>query len=164
MSATPSAADRHVGCIVFSPKCCRHRRRGAAVCRERFLDKTPACGWMATASSKPVPGAVIIQTRADMGPDGMKEMTAPMKALPPKEPGIYRFEVEPGMAEERHGSRGERDEEMQQELGEVAPFKQAADSALKRRGRHVEAPRRREQLFKRGPLGRLAIERPGEGG
>lgn len=45
----------------------------------------------------PIEGAVIIQTRADMGPDGMKEMTAPVKALPPKEPGIYRFEVEPGM-------------------------------------------------------------------
>ena len=48
--------------------------------------------------NKPVPGAVIIQTRADMGPDGMKEMTAPVKALPPKEPGVYLFEVEPGMA------------------------------------------------------------------
>lgn len=47
---------------------------------------------------KPVAGAIIIQTRADMTPDGMKEMTAPIKALPAKEPGIYRFEVEPGMA------------------------------------------------------------------
>ena len=47
---------------------------------------------------KPVAGAVIIQTRADMGPEGMKEMTAPVKALPPKDPGIYRFEIEPGMA------------------------------------------------------------------
>jgi YtkA-like protein len=47
---------------------------------------------------KPVEGAVIIQTRADMGPDGMKEMTAPVKALPPKNAGIYRFEVEPGMS------------------------------------------------------------------
>jgi hypothetical protein len=40
----------------------------------------------------------MIQTRADMGPDGMKEMTAPVKALPAKDPGIYRFEIEPGMA------------------------------------------------------------------
>src|SRR5947207_13196413 len=48
--------------------------------------------------NKPVSGAVIIQSRADMGPDGMKEMTAPVKALPPKEPGVYLFEVEPGMA------------------------------------------------------------------
>jgi hypothetical protein len=48
--------------------------------------------------NKPVAGAIIIQTRADMGPDGMKEMTAPIKALPGKEPGVYLFEVEPGMA------------------------------------------------------------------
>ena len=51
-----------------------------------------------TPDNKPVPGAIIIQTRADMGPDSMKEMTAPVKALPSKEPGIYRFEIEPGMA------------------------------------------------------------------
>ena len=49
-------------------------------------------------TGKPVPGAIIIHTRADMDPDGMKEMTAPVKALPPKDPGIYRFEIEPGMA------------------------------------------------------------------
>src|SRR5687767_9771986 len=47
-----------------------------------------------TSDNKPVAGAVIIQTRADMGPDGMKEMTAPVKALPLKEPGVYLFEVE----------------------------------------------------------------------
>ncbi len=51
-----------------------------------------------TTDGKPVPGAVVIQTRADMGPDGMKEMTVPIKSLPPKDPGIYRFEIEPGMA------------------------------------------------------------------
>src|SRR5438309_1701243 len=53
---------------------------------------------MHVPDGKTVPNAVIIQTRADMGPDGMKEMTAPVKALPPKEPGVYLFEVEPGMA------------------------------------------------------------------
>jgi hypothetical protein len=47
---------------------------------------------------KPVAGAIIIQARADMEPEGMKEMTAPVKALPAKDPGIYRFEIEPGMA------------------------------------------------------------------
>ena len=51
-----------------------------------------------TPDNKPVPGAVIIQTRADMTPDGMKEMTAPVKVLPPKEPGVYLFEITPGMA------------------------------------------------------------------
>ena len=49
-----------------------------------------------TSDSKPVEGAIVIQSRADMGPDGMKEMTAPIKALPP-EAGLYRFEIEPGM-------------------------------------------------------------------
>src|ERR1700741_3549354 len=49
-----------------------------------------------TPDNKPVEGAIIIETRADMGPDGMKEMTAPIKALP-AEAGVYRFEIEPGM-------------------------------------------------------------------
>src|SRR5438552_5903086 len=47
---------------------------------------------------KPVPGAIIIQTTADMGPAGMADMTAPVQAVAPKEPGIYQFEIEPGMA------------------------------------------------------------------
>ena len=47
---------------------------------------------------KPVPGAIIIQTKADMGPEGMAEMTAPMQAVTPKEPGLYLFEIQPGMA------------------------------------------------------------------
>ena len=48
--------------------------------------------------NKPVPGAIIIQTKADMGPDGMADMTAPVQAVAGKEPGVYRFEVQPGMA------------------------------------------------------------------
>jgi len=47
---------------------------------------------------KPVPGAIIIQTKADMGPDGMADMTAPVQAVPSKETGIYLFEIQPGMA------------------------------------------------------------------
>jgi hypothetical protein len=48
---------------------------------------------------KPVDGAVIIQTRFDMGPDGMAEMTAPAKvAGPAGEPGVYRVETKPPMA------------------------------------------------------------------
>src|SRR3954453_2465805 len=46
----------------------------------------------------PVSGAVIFETKADMGPAGMPTMTAPIKALPAREPGIYQFEIEPGMA------------------------------------------------------------------
>jgi hypothetical protein len=49
-------------------------------------------------NSKPVAGAILIQTRADMGPAGMDEMTAPVKALGEAEAGVYRFEIQPGMA------------------------------------------------------------------
>ncbi|HEX2942216.1 MAG TPA: FixH family protein [Rhodopila sp.] len=47
---------------------------------------------------KPVPGAVIFESRADMGPAGMPTMAGPIKAMPSQEPGIYSFEIEPGMA------------------------------------------------------------------
>ena len=50
------------------------------------------------SDGKPVPGAVIFESRADMGPAGMPTMTGPITAMPSKEPGIYAFEIEPGMA------------------------------------------------------------------
>ena len=49
--------------------------------------------------SKPVPDAVIFQTRADMAPSGMPTMTgkvSPAAAQP--QPGTYRLQVETGMA------------------------------------------------------------------
>lgn len=45
---------------------------------------------------KPVTGAIIIQSRADMGPMGMATMTAPIKPLGEQPTGIYRFEVSNG--------------------------------------------------------------------
>ena len=45
---------------------------------------------------KPVAGAIIIQSRADMGPSGMAAHTAPVKALGEKPPGAYRFEIANG--------------------------------------------------------------------
>ena len=45
---------------------------------------------------KPVTGAIIISSRADMGPIGMASMTAPIKALGEQPPGTYRFEVSNG--------------------------------------------------------------------
>lgn len=45
---------------------------------------------------KPVTGAIIIQSRADMGPIGMAGMTAPIKPLGEQPPGTYRFEVSNG--------------------------------------------------------------------
>ena len=47
---------------------------------------------------KPVTGAVIFETKADMGPDGMPTMAAPAKLLSETTPGIYRIEVTPDMA------------------------------------------------------------------
>lgn len=49
------------------------------------------------ADGKPVPGAVIFESKADMGPAGMPTMPAPVRALPPKD-GLYVFEVDPAMA------------------------------------------------------------------
>ena len=46
---------------------------------------------------KPVPGAVIFQTRFDMGPDGMAEMTAPAKAVRANEANLYQLQLEPSM-------------------------------------------------------------------
>lgn len=47
---------------------------------------------------KPVTDAVVFESKADMGPMGMATMTAPVRAMPPSPDGIYRVEVEPGMA------------------------------------------------------------------
>lgn len=46
---------------------------------------------------KSVPGALIIQTKFDMGPESMAEMAAPAKASPTPEPGIYQVETQPSM-------------------------------------------------------------------
>ena len=51
-----------------------------------------------TSDQKPVPDAVLFEIRADMGPDGMPTMTAPTKALPGSQPGLYVIEIEPGSA------------------------------------------------------------------
>jgi hypothetical protein len=48
--------------------------------------------------SKPVAGAVLFDTKTDMGPSGMAEMAGKVSPLPSDQPGIYRFQVETGMA------------------------------------------------------------------
>jgi len=45
---------------------------------------------------KPVSDAVLIKTKADMAPDGMATMTAPVKTLSAGKSGAYRFEIAPG--------------------------------------------------------------------
>ena len=48
--------------------------------------------------NKPVAGAVVFESKPDMGPGGMAEMTGKVSPLPSDQPGIYRFQIETGMA------------------------------------------------------------------
>jgi hypothetical protein len=47
---------------------------------------------------KPVEGAVILESKTDMGPSGMGEMSGKVTATPSDQPGLYRFLIETGMA------------------------------------------------------------------
>ena len=47
---------------------------------------------------KPVEGAVLFETKTDMTPSGMSDMTGKVSPLPADQPGLYRFAVETGMA------------------------------------------------------------------
>jgi YtkA-like len=49
------------------------------------------------ATGKPVPDAVIVQTRIDMAPDGMAEMASSLMPVPSTEPGVYSFKTELSM-------------------------------------------------------------------
>jgi hypothetical protein len=49
-------------------------------------------------SGKPVSGAVIVQTRIDMAPDGMAGMASSLTPMPSDEPGVYTFKTELSMA------------------------------------------------------------------
>jgi hypothetical protein len=48
--------------------------------------------------SRPVASAVLFEKKTDMGPDGMADMTGKVTPLPSDQPGLYRFEIETGMA------------------------------------------------------------------
>src|SRR5712671_2328424 len=48
--------------------------------------------------SKPVAGAVLFESKTDMGPGGMAEMAGKVSPLPFDQPGFYRFQIETGMA------------------------------------------------------------------
>lgn len=49
-------------------------------------------------TGKPVPDAVIFETRLDMAPDGMEMMTSNVEAMPATEPGVYKFKLNLSMA------------------------------------------------------------------
>jgi YtkA-like len=48
-------------------------------------------------TGKVVSDAVIVQTRIDMAPEGMAEMTSPLAAVPSNEPGVYSFKTDLSM-------------------------------------------------------------------
>jgi len=50
------------------------------------------------SDGKPVTGAVIFQTKVDMGPSGMGEMTGKVTPQPADPAGLYHFRTETGMA------------------------------------------------------------------
>ena len=50
------------------------------------------------SDKRPVSGAIVIESRADMGPIGMAGMAASIKPLPEQPAGTYRFEIQNGAA------------------------------------------------------------------
>lgn len=86
---SPGRAAAAAGDYVFQPETSQVPFSDAAVIGVRLLNK---------ASGKPVADAVIFQTRLDMAPDGMGEMTGKVTPLPSDVPGVYRFQVVLGMA------------------------------------------------------------------
>jgi hypothetical protein len=73
----------------FEPVAAQMRKGDDVTIAVRLVNKT---------TGKPVPDAVIIRTRIDMGPDGMGEMTSSVKPLPSPQPGVYAFKTDLTMA------------------------------------------------------------------
>jgi hypothetical protein len=59
---------------------------------------TVAVRLMHKPTGKPIPDAVITQTRIDMAPDGMATMAASTTPLPSPQPGVYAFKTDLVMA------------------------------------------------------------------
>jgi hypothetical protein len=49
------------------------------------------------SDGKPIPAAIVINSKFDMGPEGMETMTAPVKVVPSFDPAVHQFEVQPSM-------------------------------------------------------------------
>jgi len=48
--------------------------------------------------NKPIDGIVILDSKTDMGPSGMAEMSGKVTPISSDQPGLYRFAIETGMA------------------------------------------------------------------
>ena len=53
---------------------------------------------MHVPDNEPVAGAVLFESKSDMGPSGMAEMPGKVSPVSADKPGLYRFQVETGMA------------------------------------------------------------------
>jgi hypothetical protein len=49
------------------------------------------------SDGKPIPAAIVINSKFDMRPEGMDTMTAPVKSVPSADPAVYQFKVQPSM-------------------------------------------------------------------
>src|ERR1700687_4022133 len=70
--------------FAFEPVTAQMRKGDDVTIAVRLVNKT---------TGKPVPDAVIIRTRIDMGREGMGEMTSRVKPLPSPQPGVYSFKT-----------------------------------------------------------------------
>ena len=86
-SARPVAAAAED--YVFKAETAKVAAGSDAIIGVRLLNK---------ATGKAVVDAVIFQTRLDMSPDNMADMTGKVTPLPTEGHGIYRFQADLGMA------------------------------------------------------------------
>ena len=79
-----------------------HLPRWADLCSTDFAALDPGAEQtvrlVRVRDGRPVPDAVVFQTRADMAPAGMPTMTGNVAPQPGQQPGTYRFQVDTGMA------------------------------------------------------------------
>ena len=84
-----SAAFAGASDYVFEPVKAEVKKADGAIVAVRLMHKP---------TGKPVTGAVIVQTRIDMAPDGMAMMASTLTPVPSTEPGVYAFKTDFSMA------------------------------------------------------------------
>ena len=59
---------------------------------------TVAVRFVHASDNKPVEGITVVESKTDMGPAGMAEMSGKVTPIASDQPGVYRFSIETGMA------------------------------------------------------------------